>query len=442
MVVMEVLIFEVALIAFLILLNGLFSMTEIAVVSSRRVRLARAAADGSTGAATAINLQENPDRFLSTVQIGITLVGILSGAVGGAMLTDEFAGLIEQVPGLSQYAESIAFGIVILIITYFSLVIGELVPKNIALNRPEWIATIFSRPMNFVSKLTAPAVWLLSRSTRFILKLLRVHEATDSAITEEEIKAHIAHGTEVGVLDATEQELIESVIRLDDQRITALMTPRVKINWIDLEDDQETNREKLIESRYSRLPVCRGTIDEIVGIVKARDLLSHVLAGGDLDLEGLVKQPVFTPETTTALELLEIFKRSSSHVALVIDEFGAIIGLVTMNDVLEAIVGDLPVGGIVDYSVIVRDDGSMLLDGHLATVDFSDILGLKELPEDERDAYQTLGGFVLARLERLPVEGDKFEWNGYSFEVVDMDGRRVDKVLVSKLKAESTDSSS
>lgn len=429
---MDALIFEIVLIAVLIMINGLFSMTEIAVVSARSIRLARAAADGNAGAAKALELQEKPDRFLSTVQIGITLVGILSGAFGGALLSDEIGALVATVPVLAPYSATIGFGIIIVIITYFSLVIGELVPKNIALNRPEMIASIFSRPMNFVSKLTAPAVWLLSKSTRLVLKVFRINEATDSAITEEEIKAHIAHGTETGVLDETEQELIESVIRLDDQRITALMTPRMKIQWLDAEDGIEINRQKLIESKYSRLPVAKGQLDELIGVVKARDLLAHVLAGGDLEFEPLVREPVFVPETTSALELLELFKEASSHVALVVDEFGAISGLVTMNDVLEAIVGDLPAGGVIDHSVVVREDGSMLLDAHLSVVDFRDLLGLKKLPEDERDAYQTLAGFVLARLERLPVEGDRFEWEGYIFEVVDMDERRIDKVLVTK----------
>lgn len=429
---MDAIIFELIFIGSLILVNGIFSMTEIAVVSARRVRLARAAVGGSAGAAKAVELQQNPDRFLSTVQIGITLVGILSGAFGGALLSDEFAGLVAVVPTLEPYADSIGFGVVIVLITYFSLVIGELVPKNIALNRPETIATIFSRPMHLVSKLTAPAVSLLSLSTRLILKVLRIRPSEDAAITEEEIKAHIAHGAQTGVLEAAEQELIESVIKLNDQRITALMTPRVKITWLDLDDTVDENRKKLIESRYSRLPVCRGQLDEVVGIVKARELLGHVLAGGDLDLEQLVKQPVFVPESATALELLEIFKNSSNHVALVVDEFGTIVGLVTMNDILEAIVGDLPVGGVVDLSVVVRDDGSMLVDGHLSIPDLKDILGNSDLPEDERDAYQTLGGFVLTRLERVPVEGSKFEWEGWTFEVMDMDGRRVDKVLISR----------
>ncbi len=427
---MNEILFEVVFIAVLILINGLFSMTEIAVVSARQVRLAGAAKDGNAGAAAAIALQEKPERFLSTVQIGITLVGVLSGAFGGALLSDEFAAIVAHIPMLEPYSASIAFGIVIVIITYFSLVIGELVPKNLALNRPEIIASLFSRPMNIISGITAPVVWLLSGSTAVVLKVLRIREATDSAITEEEIKAHIAHGAEVGVLEETEQELIESVIKLDDQRITAIMTSRLKVVWLDLNDSIEINRQKLIESPYSRLPVCRDSLDDLVGIVKSRDLLSHILSGGELDLEAVLKQPVFVPETNSGLELLEAFRESHTLMAVVIDEFGAVAGVVTMNDVLEEIVGDLPADGILNKNIVVREDGSMLIDGETSVADFRELLELGELPAGEHESYQTLAGFIIARLEKLPSEGEKFEWEGYVFEVVDMDGRRVDKVLV------------
>lgn len=429
-------IFEAVLIGMLILINGLFSMTEIAVVSSRRVRLAKAAEGGDAGAATALELQQNPDRFLSAVQIGITLVGVLSGAFGGALLSDEVAGVVAQISALEPYSRSIGFGVVIVVITYLSLVIGELVPKNIALSRPETIAMLFSRPMHFVSRVTAPVVWLLSASTRAILKLFRLAQTSESGITEEEIRAHIAHGTELGVLEEVEQELIESVIRLDDQRITAVMTPRVKIEWIDLEDGENSIREEISEALYSRMPVCREDLDNVIGVVKAKDLLAHYIKAGDLDIEAVVKQPNFVPETMTVLELLEKFKEAGSTMALVIDEFGSVVGLVTLNDILEQIVGDLPAGGIVQKSVVVRDDGTMLLDGQLSVMDFVELLHLRPLPEDEQDAYQTLAGFVLARLEKVPGEGDRFEWEGFKFEVIDMDGRRVDKVLVTRLPYE------
>lgn len=435
---MNQIIFEIVLIATLIIINGLFSMTEIAVVSSRRVRLLQDAEAGSAGAAMAVALQEKPDRFLSTVQIGITLVGILSGAFGGATVAQTLGGYLAEVPAIAPYAQTISFTIVILIITYFSLVIGELVPKNLALNRPEAIAKIFSRPMNLVSRLTAPFVWFLSSSTALVLKIMRVTRATDAAITEEEIKAHIAHGAEIGILDETEQELIESVIRLDDQRITALMTSRLKIVWLNSEDPIEINRRKLIDSPYSRLPVGRGSLDEIIGFVKAKDLLSKVLNGEELDLEGVLKEPLFVPETQTGLELLELFRVSHTHLAMIVNEFGATEGLITMNDVLKAIVGSLTVGGVLQESIVRRDDGSLLLDGRLPVADLLGLLQIKELPADERQSYQTLGGFVLARMEKLPQEGSKFEWENYIFEIMDMDGRRVDKVLVMRKDAPET----
>lgn len=427
---MSQIIFEIILIAVLILINGLFSMTEIAVVSARRVRLLQEAEAGNAGAAAAAELQEKPDRFLSTVQIGITLVGVLSGAFGGATVSRSLGGYLATFPLLAPYAPSIAFTVVILIITYFALVIGELVPKNLALNRPEKIASAFSRPMNLISRVTAPVVWFLSSSTSLVLKILRVRKATDAAITEEEIKAHIAHGTEIGVFDETEQEILESVIRLDDQRIAALMTPRLKIYWLDLAEDAGTIREKIINSPYSRLPVGRGSLDEIVGFVKARDLLARVLKGETLDIEAALIEPLFVPETITGLDLLELYKESHTHLAIAIDEFGATEGLITMNDVLEAIVGEFPTGGILKASVVRREDGSLLVDARLTVSDFKEILQLKNLPEEERDSYQTLAGFVLRRMEKLPQEGDKFEWEDYIFEIMDMDGRRVDKVLV------------
>lgn len=433
---MDEIIFQVAIIAALIVINGLFSMTEIAVVSARRVRLARAAEDGNSGAATAIRLQDEPKNFLSSVQIGITLVGVLSGAFGGALLAEPLSKLVAQVPALAPYASSIAFAFVIIVITYFSLVIGELVPKNLALSRPESIASVFSRPMLLVSRIAAPLVWLLSSSTTLFLKLLRIPDVADASITEEEIKAHIAHGTELGVLEKVEQQLIESVIRLGDQRVSAIMTSRVKVERIDLDDATEIIKEQLTLTPRSRLPVCRGTLDNLLGFVKAGDILSQLLAGKEFSVEAVIREPVFVPETLTVLELLEVFKGADSSMAMVVDEFGSIAGLVTINDVLEEIVGDLPVSGVVDRSVVVREDGSMIVDGQLAVVDFRDLLGLREMPEDERDAYQTLGGFMLTRMERLPTEGDHFEWSGHRFEVLDMDGRRVDKVLISKVEAE------
>lgn len=419
------------MIATLIVINGLFSMTEIAVVSARRMRLQAAANKGSKGAAIAVELQEKPDRFLSTVQIGITLIGILSGAFGGALLSQEFAALVANVPALEPYSASIGFGIVILVITYFSLVIGELVPKNIALNMPESVASVFSRPMRIVSRLTAPVVWLLSFSTRLVLRLLRVSESTDSVLTEDEIKAHIAHGTETGVFHSRERELIESVLRLDDLRATALMTPRIKIECLNLSDEPELLKRRLAETKFSRLPAGRGSLDELTGVIEKRDVLDLMLEGRALDLANSLRVPTFIPETVTALELLGVFKKTASDMAFIVDEFGSIEGLVTLKDVLEEIVGDFPTNGVETANVVAREDGSLLIDGDLAVDEFLNAISIKDVPSGEQGIYQTLAGFVLFRLERLPREGDHFEWKGHRFEVIDMDGRRVDKILVS-----------
>lgn len=425
---------EIFLIFVLLVINGLFSMSEIAVVSARRVRLQKRAGEGDAGAQTAIELADQPDRFLSTVQIGITLVGILSGAFGGAALSARLVPYVAQIPHLELYAETLSFAFVVLIITYFSLVIGELVPKSIALTAPETVASLFSRPMRFISKATSPFVWLLSVSTNLVLKLFRLGDANDAAVTEDEIRAMIAQGTSVGVFEESEQDLLESIIRLDDKRVSALMTPRAEIAWVDIKDTPENVTRELREYKYSRILVCEDDLDNIRGFVKAKHLLNLILSGEKLDLESVLQQPVFAPTTNTALELLETFKTSHTHLAVIIDEFGTTQGVLTMNDILEEIVGDFAVGGVTKQSAFQREDGSWLLDGRLSSVDFADILDLKELPADEKSLYQTLAGFMIKRLEKLPAIGDKFEWNGYIFEVVDMDGKRVDKVLVAPRK--------
>lgn len=428
---------EILLIFILLIINGLFSMSEIAVVSARRVRLQKRADEGDLGAQTAIELADEPDRFLSTVQIGITLVGILSGAFGGAAISARIVPYVQQISFLSAYAETISFAVVVLIITYFSLVIGELVPKNIALAAPETVASIFSRPMRFISKATSPLVWLLSASTNLLLKIFRLGDSNDAAVTEDEIRAMIAQGTSVGVFDESEKDLLENIIRLDDKRISALMKTRAEIAWIDINDSIENITRELSEFKYSRILVCEDDLDHIRGFVKAKHLLNLVLSGGKLDLESVLQQPVFAPTTNTALELLETFKTSSTHLAVVVDEFGTTQGLITINDIMEEIVGDFATNGIPKQSSFQREDGSWLLDGRLSIVEFTGILNLKELPADEKSFYQTLAGFMIKRLEKLPSVGDKFEYNGYIFEVVDMDGKRVDEILVTPLKKEN-----
>lgn len=424
---------EILLIFILLIINGLFSMSEIAVVSSRKVRLQKRAEEGNAGAKAALEILGSPDRFLSTVQIGITLVGILSGAFGGAALAVHIAPIIERVPFLENHAESISFVVVVLVITYFSLVIGELAPKKIALNRPERIAAVVSRPMNFISKSTAPFVWLLSTSTNIVLKLFRQRNSSELSITEEEIKAMIIQGTTSGVLEETEQELMESIIRLDDQRIVALMTPRLKIGWVNSKVSEDEICRQIKDCSFSRVLLGDGNIDNIRGFVKAKDLLNFLLDGNSFDLESVIKKPLFIPETATALEVLDKFRNSNTHLAVIIDEFGSTQGLITTNDILEAIVGDLSVGGFRKESVKRRDDGSWILDARLPNIEFCEVLRIKKLPMDENGRYETLAGFVINRLEKIPSIGDAFEWGNYVFEVVNMDGRRVDRVLVTRI---------
>lgn len=427
--------FEIFLIFVLLIINGLFSMSEIAVVSARRARLQNRAAEGDLGSQTAIELADQPDKFLATVQIGITLVGVLSGAFGGAAISARLVPYVEKISFLAPYAETFSFAFVVLIITYFSLVIGELVPKSIALNAPEKVASIFSRPMRFISKVTSPVVWLLSASTNLLLKILRLGESNDSAVTEDEIRAMIAQGTQVGVFEESEQDLLESIINLDDKRISGLMTTRLEIAWVDINDSIEEIKGELNEHNYSRLIVCDGDLDNVRGYVKAKDLLNLILSGQELNLEAVLKQPVFAPTTNTALELLETFKTSHTHLAIIIDEFGATQGLITVNDILEEIVGDFSFGGTVEETAFQREDGSWLLDGRLTSIDFTSLLELKELPLEEKSMYQTLAGFMIKRLEKLPKKGDKFEWDGYIFEVMDMDGKRIDEVLATPINA-------
>lgn len=421
---------EVLLIFVLLFINGLFSMSEIAVISSRKVRLKNRAEKGSLGAKAALKLSESPDRFLSTVQIGITLVGVLSGAFGGAALAVHLTPLIETITLFQPFAREISFGLVVLVITYFSLVIGELAPKRIALNAPEKIASLIARPMNFVSKITAPVVWLLSESTNALLKVLRQKRSDESSVTEEEIKAILIQGTSEGVIEETEQELMENVINLDDQSIRALMTPRMKIDWIDLQEPIKKTREKIENSPYSRLLAANSDLDNVSGFVKAKDILNLFFSDKLSDIKSVVKAPIFVPETISALEVLKRFRDSNTHLAVIIDEFGSTQGLVTTNDILEAIVGDLPFDGMINESAVQRDDGSWLLDARLSNTEYCEILKIDPLPADEFGMYETLAGFVIKRLEKLPKIGEKFDWNEYTFEVVDMDGKRVDRVLV------------
>lgn len=422
--------FEIIFILLLLVANGVFAMSEMALVSARKARLRQRAGAGDARARAALELADAPDTFLSTVQIGITLVGILAGAFGGSTLAKQLAAQAARVPALAPYSEAVGLGLVVLAITYLSLVVGELAPKRIALNSPEKIAALVARPMRALSRLASPAVRLLSFSTAVVLRVLGVRASAEPPVTEEEIKVLIHQGAEAGVFEHSERQIVESVFRLDDRRVTALMTPRMEIVWLDADAPPEGIRRALAESHYSRFPVARGSLDNVLGVVKAKDLLGRCLAGEALDLRASAGQPLFVPEFQTALQLLELFKNAYTHFALVVDEYGSVQGLVTMHDVLEALVGDMPAAAGTEADAVEREDGSWLLDGALLLDEFREIFPVGVLPGEERGGFETLAGFVMTQLGRVPRAADHFEWGGLRFEVVDMDGRRVDKVLV------------
>jgi putative hemolysin len=421
----------------LIGLNSVFVMAEMAVISSRKPRLQQFANEGSRGAHTALELATHPDRFLATVQIGITLIAILTGAVGERTLTLRLSERLEDFPRLAGYTETVAFGIVVVVITYFSLVFGELLPKRLALRNPERLASAISGLMNFLSRLCAPAVALISGSTRAVMGALRLAPSEQPPVTEEEIKVMMEQGTEAGVFEEAEHDIVKSIFKLGDRAVSALMRPRRDVVWLDLDDAFIENQKKLASSLYSRFPVGQGSLDNVLGIVQTKDLLTRCLAGAKMDLRENLRPPLFVPEGLPALRLLEMFKKSRTHMALVVDEYGGVEGLVTLNDILEDLVGDVAsVDMPSERQVYQRPDGSWLIDGKLQIDDLKEVLKITKLPDEESGSYQTLGGLVMLQVGRVPVTGDLFETDGYKFEVVDMDGKRVDKVLVSKLNKE------
>jgi putative hemolysin len=426
---------EILFILLLILLNGIFSMSEIALASSRRARLQHLAEEGDKSAKTALELISSPNRLFSTVQIGISLIGIVTGALGGATLTNDLAALLATVPFLAPASNAIALILVIFLITYFSLVLGELIPKRLGLHNPEKVALAISRPMKALSWLFHPIVSFLSASTDFGLKLIGQSKSQAVSVTEEEIKILIEQGRQVGVFEEAEQTMVEGIFRLGDRSVDALMTPRTEVLWIDLEEPFEENLKIILASQYSRLPAAQGTIDEIIGILIVRDLITHLVMGEKItDLRPLLKPPLFVPESMPALNVLELFKKSSTHLAVVIDEYGSTLGIVTLFDILESIVGELPGQGPDDQpQVVTRPDGSLLIDGMYQVDELKDLLEVSDLPDEDKVGYQTLAGFVLAQFGNIPSAGEFFEWENYRFEVMDMDGLRIDKVLISRI---------
>ncbi|MCX5931760.1 MAG: hemolysin family protein [Cyanobacteria bacterium] len=423
--------FEILFILLLIIANGIFSGSEIAVVSARKLRLQQLAEKGNHPARAALRLAESPNDFLATVQIGITLIGILSGAVAGATVAQHLRPIFDGIKALQPYSEGLSVTLVVALITYLSLVIGELVPKRIALANPERIACRIAPAMRTLSRMSAPAVHLLGISTDALLRLLNVDPSAEPDITEEEIKALIRQGADSGVFEESEHDMVQRVLRLGDRTIKTMMTPRTEIRWLDLESSLEGNLTEVKESIHSRFPVGRGSLDDCIGIVRVRSLLTAQLGSDPLDLEALCQPPLYVAESIRSLTVLEQFKRTGIHIALVTDEFGGVEGLVTLNDLMEGIVGDLPaLEDEEEPSFVIRDDGSWLVDGSLDINDFDDRIGSKLLGSDEQRQYHTMAGFVIHALERIPKASDHFNWQGYRFEVMDMDGKRVDKILV------------
>ncbi len=424
---------ELVIIFLLILANGVFAMSEISIVAARKVRLKQRADDGDERAKTALDLAHNPNQFLATVQVGITMVGVLAGAYGGATLAAKVAVPIGEVELLAPYAEVLALGLVVAMITYLSLIIGELVPKRIGLNNPETIASWVARPMMWLSRAGSPAVALLTASTNLVLRVFGIKGEAEQHLTEDELKALISQGAETGAVGATEENIVQRVFQLGDQRVAAIMTPRPDIEWIDVDASADELRAFLASHAHTQFVVCQGGLDNVLGIVRSADMLPLAFKGVAIQLRTLTREALFVPDSMPAVQLLESFRSSHKHVALVMDEYGAVEGLVTVTDLLTAIVGDLPADASEAVGAFVaRPDGSWLVDGSAPIEEVATHFGIDSLPEGEAGAYHTIGGFVMARLGRVPKTADAFEWRGMQFEVVDMDGRRIDKVLVVK----------
>lgn len=431
---MEAILIESLAILLLILFNGVLAMSEIAIVSARKVRLQHRAEQGDQNARTALAIASQPNQFLSTVQIGITMVGILAGAFGGATLATELDAMLAQVPVLAPYSKALSFGLVVLLITYLSLIIGELVPKRLGMSYAETVATRMAKPMRLLSKISYPAVRLLSLSTEAVLRLFGAHKVEEQPVSEDEVKILIRQGTEAGVFAPSEQSMLLNIFRLADQRVDALMTTRRDISWLDIGDSGEEIRHKLRQHPHTRFPVAAANLDNILGVVRAKDLLVASLAGESLDIKARMLPPLFVPESAPAMNVLEHFKTTGMHLAVIIDEFGVTQGIVTHHDILEAVVGDIPSpGASEDPYAVQRPDGSWLLDGALPIDQFKELFDLKQLRGVEPRDFQTLAGLILRVLGRIPVSGDRFDWNELRFEIMDMDRHRVDKVLVERL---------
>jgi putative hemolysin len=420
---------EIAVILLLLVINGVFSMSEMALVSARKTRLERRAEEGDAGARAALDLASHPTNFLSTVQVGITLVGVLAGAFGGAGISQAIAAGLRGTPWLGRYAEPVAFGLVVAAITYLSLIIGELVPKQLALGNPERVASLVARPMRVVATIGGPLVRFLTGSTNLVFRVLGIRATVEAGVTEHDIRAMVEQGAEAGALQPAEHEIVENTFRLGDRRVSTIMTPRLDVPWIDAGAAPDEIRAQLAEARWSPFLVCDGDVEHVLGLATAEDLLARALGGESLELRGVLREPLFVPASMPVLRLLEQFRSTRRRAAVVLDEFGGVTGLVTVGDILEALVGALPEPGDATLPEIApQPDGTWLVEGSAAVTDLEAAVDI-ELPDDEaRRGFDTVGGLVMSVLGRLPVVGDAFDYGDARFTVERLDGRRIESV--------------
>ncbi len=428
---------EVALLVFLILLNGLFAMTEMSLAASRKARLQVMVENREHGAAAAMELHDNPTRFLSTVQIGITSIGVLNGIVGDAAFSAPLSGWLQaSFPIHSRAAGVTATALVVLIITFLTIVFGELVPKRIGQMFPETIARLAAPPMGWLSLATKPFVALLAFTTDSILRIFGLRDSGNRSVTEEEISASLEEGVDAGVIEQHEHQMVRNVFRLDDRQVGSMMVPRAEISWLDADAPIADSLATIATTAHTRYPVCRGGLNEVLGVVAAKSLLPVLARGEQPNLMAHVLPPVFVPETLTGMELLEQFRTTNAELVFVVDEYGEVQGVISLLNLFEAITGEFVTSSADDAWAVQRDDGSWLLDGLIPVPEMKDRLDLKEMPEEDRGRYNTLAGMVMLLLGRLPSVTDRVEWGGWAFEVVDLDGKRVDKVLATRLSGE------
>ncbi|MCR5027260.1 MAG: hemolysin family protein [Methanobrevibacter sp.] len=431
-------IIEIIIILILIIFTGYLSMAELAVVSIRKAKMQKYLEEGNKNAQIVFDLLEDPNEFLSTVQIGISLIGVLTGAFGGVTLAEPLAKLISFVP----YSEPISVAIVVIVTTYLTLVVGEIVPKVIALNDPERVSLKVAKSMLILEKVSKPVSFILAQSSRFLLWVLRIENRNEDLVTEEEIELMIKEGIEDGTIEEEEENIIKRVFKLDDQKVETIMTPRNEIIWIDLEDSREINKVKIMESKRSIFPIASGELDDFIGVVQAKDILSMMFSKNEFDINFIVKEPLVVSENLETLELLKEFKENQGyvHMCLVVDEFGSVEGLITLNDLLEGIVGDIPgIDEEDDPIATQRDDGTWLIDGRFGIDRFKELFGIDEpFPDEEEDGFTTLAGFILSISGTVPDIDDKYQWERFCFEIVDLDGHQIDKILVTDLGEDYT----